>query len=480
MIFFLYLIKRLLPLCFFISHSSFAHSINERYDLPLPLHFFLTGGALVVFVSFIGFVFAFTTSKTSPTYQLTIIKDVSKNSYVRYVKIGLQLFSLLFFIVVLGACFWGNPNPLQNLAPNFIWIVWWLGLSLFVSLFGNIWPLLNPWRTLYQWAAKFSLPLNRTAVLTQKHFHGINGLYVATFFLGLWCWLEVISPVAFVPYRIGYLILAWSFIQFWGLLLFSPGYWFSSVDFFSVYFKWLGKFGLFSYQQDQDSLIIQPWGLGLIYSSSQATQNGLASFLIAMLATVLFDGLHGNQIWLVFETFIGKFLPQAMDINGYFIGGFGLLLTWLFFFLFYQLSCKIARIICPHISAPNLANELAPSLIPIAIAYLIAHNFSSFMIQVQNFVFLISDPFHMGWDLFYTAQFRPDIGLIDASVTWYIAVIAIITGHVVAIWLCHLIVLQKTTSKKDLLLLSLPLTFSMILLTMTSLLIIAEPMTNSG
>ena len=480
MIFFLRLTKQLLILCLFVSHSSFAHSIDERYDLPLPLHFFLIGSALVVFVSFIGFVFAFTTSKPSPTYQLTIFKDVSQNSIFRCVKICLQLFSLILFFVVLGACFWGDPNPLQNLAPNFIWMTWWLGLSLLISFFGNIWPLLNPWRTLYQLVAKFSVPLNQSAKLSKIQLQGFNGLYLATLFLCLWSWLEVVYPVAFVPYRIGYLILAWSFIQFSGLLLLSPSCWFKSVDFFSIYFEWLGKFGLFSYQQDGDRLIIQPWGFGLINPSSQAIQNGLAGFLIAMLTTVLFDGLHGNQIWLIFEGLVAKLLPQAMDINGYFIGSFGLLLTWIFFFLIYQLSCKISRFICPHVLAPNLANELAPSLIPIAIAYLIAHNFSSFMIQVQNIVFLISDPFHMGWDLFHTANFRPNIGLIDASVTWYIAVIAIVIGHVASIWICHLIVLQKTSSKKDVLLLSMPMTFTMILLTMTSLIIIAEPMTNSG
>jgi len=169
-----------------------------------------------------------------------------------------------------------------------------------------------------------------------------------------------------------------------------------------------------------------------------------------------------------------------MDVNGYWIGTVGLISTWFVFYLIYQLTCYISKKLCSSTNVNHLANDLAPSLIPIAIAYLIAHNFSSFMIQVQNIVFLISDPFNLGWDLFHTKHFRPNIALIDAGFTWYLAVGAIVIGHIVAIWICHLIILKKTSSKKEIFFLSLPMTITMILLTMMSLIIIAEPMTNSG
>jgi len=155
-------------------------------------------------------------------------------------------------------------------------------------------------------------------------------------------------------------------------------------------------------------------------------------------------------------------------------------LIWFMFYLIYQLTCYISKKMCPNINVKHLANDLAPSLVPIAIAYLIAHNFSSFMIQVQNIVFLISDPFNLGWDLFHTKNFRPNIALIDASFTWYLAVSSIVIGHILAILICHLIILQKTTSKKEVFYLSMPMTITMIFLTMMSLIIIAEPMTNSA
>ena len=39
----------------------------------------------------------------------------------------------------------GEPSSAQNLAPTFIYIVFWLGLVPLQVLFGNVWRVLNPW-----------------------------------------------------------------------------------------------------------------------------------------------------------------------------------------------------------------------------------------------------------------------------------------------------------------------------------------------
>jgi len=462
------------------SQYCHAHSIDERYDLPLPLNFFIFGSALVVLISFIGVLLVFTKPSIQSKFPITLLSNANHNLLLKSSRLILQILSLVLFFVVLGACFWGDKNPLQNLAPNFIWMTWWLGLSLFISIFGNIWPLLNTWLNLYQLIQRlFSTQKNKITSFPTPIFPW-NSLFFATLFLFLWSWLEVVYPVAFVPYRIGYLILIWSTFSFLGMSLIGKNRWLQHFDFFSIYFNYLGKFSLFTYSPSQKALLLRPWGMGLINSNSEQSSSGQAGFIIAMLTTVLFDGLHGNQIWLLFEKPFERLIPKSIDVNGYLIGTAGLLLTWCAFYMIYQLTCYLSKKMCPNINVKHLANDLAPSLIPIAIAYLIAHNFSSFMIQVQNIVFLISDPFNLGWDLFHTKDFRPDIAMIDASFTWYLAVGAIVIGHILAILICHLIILQKTSSKKEVLYLSMPMTLTMILLTMMSLIIIAEPMTNSA
>ena len=101
------------------------------------------------------------------------------------------------------------------------------------------------------------------------------------------------------------------------------------------------------------------------------------------------------------------------------------------------------------------------------------------MIQGQNLIFLISDPLSLGWNLFGTAEFRPDIAIIDAGTTWYLAVSAIVIGHVMALVVSHCLAITLSGSPRIASLITLPLTVLMILFTMLSLMIIAEPMTTS-
>ena len=46
--------------CLSLSPLAFSHSIDERYDLPLPLDLFIYGSGAVVFFSFLGIFLLFT------------------------------------------------------------------------------------------------------------------------------------------------------------------------------------------------------------------------------------------------------------------------------------------------------------------------------------------------------------------------------------------------------------------------------------
>ena len=50
------------------------------------------------------------------------------------------LLALVFLTALIG-----EPSSAQNLAPTFVYIVFWLGLVPVQVLFGNVWPVLNPW-----------------------------------------------------------------------------------------------------------------------------------------------------------------------------------------------------------------------------------------------------------------------------------------------------------------------------------------------
>ncbi len=85
----------------------------------------------------------------------------------------------------------------------------------------------------------------------------------------------------------------------------------------------------------------------------------------------------------------------------------------------------------------QLAGRFAHSLVPIALAYVIAHYFSLLAFRGQALIYLISDPLGQGNDLFGTANTAVDYALVSATTVWYVQVGALVVGHVAGLILAH-------------------------------------------
>ena len=120
------------------------------------------------------------------------------------------------------------------------------------------------------------------------------------------------------------------------------------------------------------------------------------------------------------------------------------------------------------------------SLVPIAIAYHLAHYFSLLAIAGQFIIPLASDPFGNGWDLFGTMLYRIDIGIVDARFIWYLSVVAIVTGHMIAVWLAHLTACQIFSDTALARRSQYPMLILMVGYTMLSLWILAQPIVEPG
>ena len=93
---------------------------------------------------------------------------------------------------------------------------------------------------------------------------------------------------------------------------------------------------------------------------------------------------------------------------------------------------------------------------------------------------LLSDPLGRGWDLLGTATWSPDVTLVGSRFAWYAAVGAIVTGHVISVWLAHRVALREWSPPRMALRASLPLTALMVLYTALSLWVIADPLSGAG
>ena len=144
----------LFVICFLIF-SPFpvsAHGFGERYDLPLPLSYFMVGAAATVGLSFLIIGWFFSQSSYAKSYWTL---DLFSLKYMKFILnlisfiLGFVAVGILVLCIVVGL--WGTQEALESFSPTFVWIIWWVGIGYFVALVGNIWLVINPWMVLYNY-----------------------------------------------------------------------------------------------------------------------------------------------------------------------------------------------------------------------------------------------------------------------------------------------------------------------------------------
>ena len=134
-----------------------------------------------------------------------------------------------------------------------------------------------------------------------------------------------------------------------------------------------------------------------------------------------------------------------------------------------------ARAADDQLSTGTVTRLFVLSLVPIAIAYHLAHYLSFLAAAAQYLIPLASDPFGFGWNLFGTRSAFVRPGLIDARAVWYVSVAAIVAGHVTALYLAHRAALEEFPDRRSALMSQWPMLVLMVGYTMTSLWIISQP-----
>src|SRR5215211_3288411 len=137
------------------ARPVFAHGLGRSYDLPLPVWLYLYGAAAAVLISIVPI--SLLTDKRHalrqcPRFNLLAIRPLRTVLTNQLLLFGLRLLAVALFLLVILSGFFGKQSASANFAPTFVWITWWVGLSFFTAFVGNMWPLVNPWRVVFDWA----------------------------------------------------------------------------------------------------------------------------------------------------------------------------------------------------------------------------------------------------------------------------------------------------------------------------------------
>jgi hypothetical protein len=485
----------------FFVRPALAHGFGQSYDLPLPLWLYLYGAGAAVLVSFVPISLFAGGAKVEPydyprfdLFKITPLRVVLTS---RVFLLGLRLLSVLLFVLVIVAGFVGRQSESYNFAPTFVWIVWWVGFSFFTAFVGNLWPLLNPWKIIFEWAEALAGRVG-LRLEVREPYPEAWGVWPAMTLYAAFVWIELVFYGASLPLSISLLVLAYSVLSWSGMALFGKDTWLRGGEAFSVYFGILGRFAptevrLKSTQPcrgcdacaeqtrdcvgcyecfararpEERELDLRPPALGL--ARPEGPPAGATVFVILMLAGVAYDGLLATPLWL--EVVRLTSMTQTM----------GLFLLPLVFLAVYLGFVKLSQVAGGgRVPLRRLAPAYVYTLVPIAIAYQVSHYYTYLLIQGQAIIYHLSDPFGWGWDLFGTAGYVIRIGVVSAAFVWYSQVVLIVTGHVLAVYLAHVVSLRFFGSPQLALRSQLPLLALMILYTIFSLWILSQPIVSRG
>ncbi len=476
----------------------YAHAFGERYDLPLPLNLFMIAAAAAVAASFVViglFVNKQLGEFRYPTLNLLGVPVLGAVLSSKVFTYAFKLLGVAVFLLLIATSLFGINKPVENLSPTFVWIIWWVGMGYICALLGNLWMLVNPWRTMFEWVEGF-LTSEEDGDEGLMDYPESWGVWPAVILFFIFAWLENVYNGAQAPFKLGLFILVYSAITWAGMLLFGKHVWLRRGEAFSVLFGLFARFSpteirtsgddtcvdcLECFQKadpDERQFNLRPYSVGL--ATRGAVSASMAVFVILTLATVTFDGISETSAWSnVQNELLPVISPLPVDAVGM-IDTLGLIVIPAIFLTVYLGFSWVLRLFEGTTDSPvfDVAKVFILSLVPIALAYNIAHFISYLALPGQGIIPLLSDPFGFGWDLFGTAGYLININIISVGFVWWVSIIAIVLGHISSVYVAHIISLRRMPTSAQAVKSQYPMLALMIVYTATSLWIIAQPITN--
>jgi hypothetical protein len=455
---------------------AWAHGFGERYDLPIPLSLYLAGAAAAVVVSFLIAALFLSASPATRSYPRLDLLGSPAASLLSPFLAALKILALAIFILTIAAGLIGNQNPYRNIAPTMVWIIWWVGLAYVCAFVGDVAALINPWRTLFELFERTYYGLTgRPSPALNLPYPPWLGIWPAVVLLFAFAWLELIYPNPAGPSVIAAVAVAYTIATLLGMLVFGRETWLQNAELFTVVFGTFARFAPLEIRaRSACGLALRPYAAGL--TRAGAVSPSMMAFVLLLLASVLYDGALGTPEWEAVEAFLADRIAILGDYKLSAIRTAGLLIFWLALLgAFVGVSTLITVFTGRELAPLGIARRFALSLVPIAIGYHLAHYLTFLLVQGQYIIPLASDPFGWGWNLLGTAGYRVDIGIVGARFAWYAAVSAILLGHIAAVFVAHIDALQIFPTHGLALRSQVPLTALMVVYTLISLSILAEP-----
>lgn len=411
-----------------LAGPAAAHGLVGKQDLPIPRWLFGWAAAVVLVVSFVGLAVLWPTPRLAGARQRTLL-TVPLALEVLCGALGVAAFAGLVY-----AAFAGTQSPGANIVPTTVFVLFWVGLAFASLLLGDVFAAFNPWRATGRaigWA------LGRIATVPEAlPYPARLGHWPAAAGIAGFVWIELIYSGRDRPSSLMVLALIYAALQLLAMSLFGTREWARRGDAFGVYFGLFASLSPLNWERRTLRLRAPLTGTATITATA-----GTVALLCVMIGTTSFDGLTASPLWnsVLQDGLVPFYERLGLSLNTAVQAGFttGLVAMVCLIAALYALGCAGIRTTDRASTWPQVARRFSPSLVPIALAYVMAHYFGLLAYQGQAIAYLASDPLGDGSDLLGTATTSIDYTWVSATAIWYVQVGVLVLGHAAGLALAH-------------------------------------------
>ena len=438
-----------------------AHASEQGFVLLLPTDVYIFAGVASVALTVVLLALIPATLTSGIFRPLPLIRPHLPMHHASSCAATLALAALIWIGVT------GSRDPLANPLPLFIWTIWWVGLVTLQGLIGNHWRWTNPWTGI---AALLTMITRMHAPYRYPQFLGFAPAIVIFLAFAV---LLLADPAPADPKRLAVFVSSYWYLTMLGIVLFGPR-WLLRAEALTILMRAYSRTSVFGRTGPKLAVGLPGWKV----INRPATPFGLAIFILILLGTGSFDGLNETFWWfgqlgLNPLEFPGRSAVITQNILGLMAANTALIAA---FALSIWFGLKIAR---TEMGLTQAFCLFAPSILPIALGYHVAHYLTSFIVDGQYALKAATDPMARGSDLLGLGKFYVTTGFFNTAGTvraiWLMQAGAVVVGHVIAILLAHALALQAFGTRRSATLSQIPLALFMVAYTFFGLWLLASP-----
>ena len=424
-----------------------AHGVGRVYESPLPTWLYAVGAAATVAASFI----IRALSRDEPRLRESRRLAGAQSARVVGLVARVIAFVVVALIVVAGAAVAGQG---LLLAPLLFWVVLIMATAAANALVDGLWRASDPWGSLVAVYAR-----ETSAATRELRFQWwVGPLLIYALF-----WFELVSGAGFDARVIAAVVVAYTAF----VLVLRPrlGERWDQIDPLAILFGFAGRGA--PLVLDDDGIYYRGPVAGL--DKREPMPLALFGSLFILLGSTTLDNVRETVGWTEFR--------QAAGIDAFpavLVDSLGLIAFAALFFIPFLLALIPARADARD-GLMTRARAFGWSLVPIGVAYLLAHNAPLLMTGIPEVIAQLSDPFARGWNLLGTATWFHDY-LPSPAFVWFLEIVLIVGGHIIGVLVAHRIAVRLAGSHRAAVVGQVALTILMSLFTIMTLALLSQPL----